>query len=243
MTNSSTQKLYSPLKSNNVQKQLTRRMAGEIVISEKPGDTLKKWRTIFKLSQKNLASLLNVKPSVVCDFEKGRRASPGIGTVRKFVEAMVEYDKAQGGKIVSSMFAKDNNNAVYDIREFNTGTAISKLIKEIDGEILSGNEDILERPIYGYTIVDSLKAITTFNVFGDLYGWSNERAIFFSGVHYGRSPMIAIRAHPVKPRVVIYIKPKTIDKLATKLAEMERIVLVKTELDEEEIVTILKKFN
>ena len=141
------------------------------------------------------------------------------------------------------MFAKDNNNAVYDIREFNTGTAISKLIKDIDGEILSGNEDILERPIYGYTIVDSLKAITTFNVFGDLYGWSNERAIFFSGVHYGRSPMIAIRAHPVKPRVVIYIKPKTIDKLATKLAEMERIVLVKTELDEEEIVTVLKKFN
>ena len=61
-------------------------MAGEIVISEKPGDTLKKWRNIFKLSQKNLASLLNVKPSVVCDFEKGRRASPGIGTVRKFVE-------------------------------------------------------------------------------------------------------------------------------------------------------------
>ena len=156
---------------------------------------------------------------------------------------MVEYDKAQGGKIVSSMFAKDNNNAVYDIREFNTGTAISKLIKDIDGEILSGNEDILERPIYGYTIVDSLKAITTFNVFGDLYGWSNERAIFFSGVHYGRSPMIAIRAHPVKPRVVIYIKPKTIDKLATKLAEMERIVLVKTELEEQEIVTILKKFN
>jgi len=215
----------------------------EIVISEKPGDTLKKWRNIFKLSQKNLASLLNVKPSVVCDFEKGRRASPGIGTVRKFVEAMVEYDKAQGGKIVSSMFAKDNNNAVYDIREFNTGTAIDKLIKEIDGEILSGNGDILERPIYGYTIVDSLKAITTFNVFGDLYGWSNERAIFFSGVHFGRSPMIAIRAHPVKPRVVIYIKPKAIDKLATKLAEMERIVLVKTELDEDEIVRILKKFN
>ena len=85
-------------------------MAGEIVISEKPGDTLKKWRNIFKLSQKNLASLLNVKPSVVCDFEKGRRASPGIATVRKFVEAMVEYDKAQGGKIVSSMFAKDNNS-------------------------------------------------------------------------------------------------------------------------------------
>lgn len=218
-------------------------MAGEIVISEKPGDTLKKWRNIFKLSQKNLASLLNVKPSVVCDFEKGRRASPGIGTVRKFVEAMVEYDRAQGGKIMNSMFAKDGNSAVYDIREFNTGTPIAKLAEQINGRILSGSREILERPIYGYTIVDSLKAITTFNVFGDLYGWSNERAIFFSGVHYGRSPMIAIRAHPVKPRVVIYIKPKSIDKLATKLAEMERIVLITTNMDENEIVGVLKKFN
>jgi len=218
-------------------------MAGEIVISEKPGDTLKKWRNIFKLSQKNLASLLDVKPSVVCDFEKGRRASPGIGTVRKFVEAMVEYDRAQGGKIVNSMFATEGNNAIYDIREFNTGTPINKLIKQIDGEILSGNEEILERPIYGYTIVDSLKAITTFNVFGDLYGWSNERALFFSGVQYGRSPMIAIRAHPVKPRVVIYIKPKTIDKLAIKLAKMERIVLISTNMEENEIVNVLKKFN
>tara|TARA_B100002051_G_C16594952_1_gene564856 strand:- start:304 stop:960 length:657 start_codon:yes stop_codon:yes gene_type:complete len=218
-------------------------MAGEIVISEKPGDTLKKWRNIFKLSQKNLASLLDVKPSVVCDFEKGRRASPGIGTVRKFVEAMVEYDRAQGGKIVNSMFANEGNNAVYDIREFNSGTPINKLIGEINGEILSGNQEILERPIYGYTIVDSLKAITTFNVFGDLYGWSNERAIFFSGVQYGRSPMIAIRAHPVKPRVVIYIKPKTIDKLAVELAKMERIVLISTNMQEVEIVKVLKKFN
>ena len=218
-------------------------MAGEIVISEKPGDTLKKWRNIFKLSQKNLASLLDVKPSVVCDFEKGRRASPGIGTVRKFVEAMVEYDRAQGGKIVNSMFANEGNNAVYDIREFNTGTPINTLIRIINGEILSGTPEILERPIYGYTIVDSLKAITTFNVFGELYGWSNERAIFFSGVQYGRSPMIAIRAHPVKPRVVIYIKPKTIDKLAIKLAKMERIVLISTNMQEEEIVEVLKKFN
>ena len=55
--------------------------------------------------------------------------------------------------------------------------------------------------------------------------------------------MIAIRAHPVKPRVVIYIKPKTIDKLAIKLAKMERIVLISTDLKESEIVNVLKKFN
>ncbi len=58
-----------------MQEQLTRRMAGEIVVSESPGETLRKWREIFQLSQKELATLLEVNPSVVCDFEKGRRAS------------------------------------------------------------------------------------------------------------------------------------------------------------------------
>ena len=52
--------------------------------------------------------------------------------------------------------------------------------------------------------------------------------------------MIAVIAHPVKPRVVVYIRPKTVDPLAPKLADMERIVLVKTELSEKEIIENLR---
>lgn len=215
-------------------------MAGEIVVSEKPGETLRKWREIFQLSQKELATLLEVNPSVVCDFEKGRRASPGIGTVRKLVEAMVDYDSSHGGKVVNTMSGMQNNEAIVDIREFTSGITIENIIEAIDGEILAGSEDIIERPIYGYTMVDSLKAITSFNAFGEMYGWSNERAVFFSGVHYGRSPMIAVRAHPVKPRMVVYIKPKAVDPLAPKLADMEKIVLTKTKLGENEIIEKLR---
>ena len=215
-------------------------MAGEIVVSEKPGDTLRKWREIFQLSQKELATLLEVNPSVVCDFEKGRRASPGIGTVRKFEEAMVDYDSSHGGKVVNTMAGTRTNEAIVDIREFTSGISIESIIEKIEGEVLAGSEEIIERPIYGYTMVDSLKAITTFNAFGEMYGWSNERAVFFSGVHYGRSPMIAVRAHPVKPRMVVYVKPKAIDPLAPKLADMERVVLVKTNLDESSIVEKLR---
>jgi len=223
-----------------VQEQLTRRMAGEIVISERPGETLKKWREIFQLSQKELATLLEVNPSVVCDFEKGRRASPGIVTVRKFVEAMVDYDASHGGKVVNTMAGTRINEAIVDIREFTSGIAIETVIEKIEGEVLAGSEEIIERPIYGYTMVDSLKAITTFNAFGEMYGWSNERAVFFSGVHYGRSPMIAVRAHPVKPRMAVYVKPKAVDPLAPKLADMENVVLVKTDLDESTIVERLR---
>ncbi|MAW93188.1 MAG: transcriptional regulator [Euryarchaeota archaeon] len=218
-------------------------MAGEIVVSEKPGDTLRKWREIFNLSQKGLANLLEVKPSVVCDFEKGRRASPGIGTVRKFVEAMVDYDFSHGSKVANSMVGRRTNEAIVDIKEFTSGITINKMLETIEGEVLAGNKELTERPIYGYTMVDSLKAITTFNAFGEMYGWSNERAVFFSGVHYGRSPMIAVRAHPVKPRMVVYIKPKAVDLLAPKLANMERVVLVKTELSEKEIIEKLRSLK
>ena len=223
-----------------MQEQLTRRMAGEIVVSERPGETLRKWREIFKLSQKELATLLEVNPSVVCDFEKGRRASPGIVTVRKFVEAMVDYDSSHGGKVVNTMAGTRTNEAIVDMREFTSGISIESIIEKIEGELLAGSEEIIERPIYGYTMVDSLKAITTFNAFGEMYGWSNERAVFFSGVHYGRSPMIAIRAHPVKPRMAVYVKPKSVDPLAPKLADMEKMVLVKTDLDESTIVERLR---
>ena len=209
-----------------MQEQLTRRIAGEIVVSEKPGETLRKWREIFHLSQKEFANLLEVKPSVVCDFEKGRRASPGIGTVRKFVETMVDYDSAHGGKVVNSMSGRRTNEAIVDIKEFTSGLAIEGMLEMIEGEILAGNEELLARPIYGYTMVDSLKAITTFNAFGEMYGWSNERAVFFS--------------HPVKPRMVVYIKPKSVDQLAPKLADMERVVLVKTEFDEKTIIEKLR---
>ena len=223
-----------------MQEQLTRRMAGEIVVSEKPGETLRKWREIFQLSQKELAILLEMNPSVVCDFEKGRRASPGIVTVRKFVEAMVEYDSSHGGKVVNTMAGTRTNEAIVDIREFTSGISIETIIEKIEGEVLAGSEEIIERPIYGYTMVDSLKAITTFNAFGEMYGWSNERAVFFSGVHYGRSPMIAVRAHPIKPRMVVYVKPKAVDPLAPKLADMEKVVLVKTDFDESTIVERLR---
>jgi putative transcriptional regulator len=52
--------------------------------------------------------------------------------------------------------------------------------------------------------------------------------------------MIAVRAHPVKPRMAVYVKPKAVDPLAPKLADMEKVVLVKTDLDESTIVERLR---
>ena len=42
--------------------------------------------------------------------------------------------------------------------------------------------------------------------------------------------MIAVRIHPVKPTIVVYHKPGAVDPLAAKLAELENIPLVTTDL-------------
>ena len=141
---------------------LAQKMAGEIVFSEKPGDTLKKWREIFGLTQKEMADLLEINPSVVCDFEKGRRDSPGIKTVKKMVDTMILYDENNGNRVINSRIDDKNQEELMIIGEFNSGINVKELISMINGEIIVGKRE-LERTLYGFTIVDSLKAIISFS--------------------------------------------------------------------------------
>ena len=55
----------------------------------------------------------------------------------------------------------------------------------------------------------------------------------------GRSPMIAIRVHPLKPAAVVYIKAGRIDELAVRLAEIENIPLITTDLDHQTVSRML----
>ena len=73
-----------------------------------------------------------------------------------------------------------------------------------------------------------------------IYGWSTERVLIFTDVHYGRSPMVAIRAHPLTPALVVYVKPDNTDPLAAKLAELEKVPLVTTHMDTDELISRLK---
>ncbi|UCF50783.1 MAG: helix-turn-helix domain-containing protein, partial [Thermoplasmatales archaeon] len=79
---------------------LSEKIAGEITLSPKPGQTIRKWRSIFGISQTDLASYLNLSPSVISDYESGRRKSPGIQTIKKIIEAFIDIDENHGGKII-----------------------------------------------------------------------------------------------------------------------------------------------
>jgi putative transcriptional regulator len=114
------------------------------------------------------------------------------------------------------------------MRDFEEPLTISEISEMVNGIILAPTVPP-EKRIYGYTVVDSIKAIASLSgsQFYTLLGGTPERAIVFTGVRAGRSPMVAVRVSPVKPSLVIIHGPRRhVDPLAVKLAELEGVPLV-----------------
>src|SRR5574337_84156 len=78
---------------------LREKIAGEIVLSESPGRTMRKWREELHISQTDLARHMHVSPSVISDYEAGRRTSPGIKTIHRLVDAFLEVDQRSGRRL------------------------------------------------------------------------------------------------------------------------------------------------
>jgi putative transcriptional regulator len=217
----------------NIKDALSEKIAGEITLSPKPGQTIRKWRGIFDISQTDLANFLQLSPSVISDYESGRRKSPGIQTVKKIIKAFIAIDEKHGGKILHKYNAMvETQEGILEIMEYPYTIPALNFIKEIEGNILTSSEIGLKKNVKGFTLVDSVKTIETINSgdYNRLYGWSTERAIIFTGLRNVRSPMMAIRVHSVKPTVVVYHRPGSVDSLAIKLADRENIPLITTNI-------------
>jgi len=235
-------------KSANTADILTKNIAGEIALSPRPGEAMRKWRQIFGVNQKQLAGVLDISPSVISDYESGRRMSPGVEFVRRFTYALTSWDmKKSGGIVVEKFSAAKRSDAVLDLREFLTPLPGEKFIERIKGRIVA-NKSLAGANLWGYTVIDSIKAILelTEDDFAQIYGKNTQRALVFTKVHMGRSPMIAIKVTKPKPAMVVLhgLKPHEVDKLAIKIAEMENIPLVVSMLgDEKELVESLKEID
>lgn len=233
---------YAYTQCTSMKGELAEKIAGEITLSSNPGQTIRKWREAFGISQREIAEKLNRSPSFISDYESGRRKSPGISTVKKIVMAMLEIDESRGGLIIKRYTSQSMHEAILAMRDFPIGRSMSSFLRAIKGKVVNTVEK-MKREIYGYTVIDSVRAIISLSAMDylKLYGRSSERAFIFVGVKFGRSPMVAIRAHPMKPAVVVYHKPERVDDLALRLAEIESIPLVVTEMHLDTLIDELKK--
>jgi len=223
--------------------ELMEKIAGEIALSDEPGTTIRKWREEFEISKNELSSYLRLSPSVICDYESGRRKSPGTRTIRRFVHALLELDE-KGKKLYRRFVREELKDVILSIKEFSGGKPATLFIKEVKAKVLTKDVPLI-REIRGYTVIDSLRAITTLGAsdYPKIYGYTSERALIFTGVKYGRSPMVAIRAHPLKPAMVVYINPESVDELAIRLAELDNIILASTDIQISALIEKLEKMR
>lgn len=225
-------------------------MAGEITLSKGPGGSMKKWREIFGVSQTELAHFLKISSSTISDYEGGRRKSPGINVINRFVEALLQIDNDRGGK-VQKQLERDftPQQEIFDTHEFSKAISGLEFQEAIAGECMASPMRLKETKIYGYTIIDSLKVILEVPVheYLKLYGKTPERAVIFQGVETGRSPMIAIKigrfSTDMKPSIVVFHGTKNVDKFAVKIAESEKIPLLVTSKPIDEIKAKLKELE
>lgn len=211
-------------------------IAGDIILAESHGEKLRYWRERFGLTQTELASVMKVSPSVISDYEAGRRKSPGASTMKKLVEAMLAIDEVKGGAVLASISqvlgGQISPDIVLDIHEYERPVDGRTVVKAIAGEVVA-NKELLEREIYGYTVIDSLKAIMELSAddFRRLYGMTTERVLAFTKVSTGRSPMVAIRVMGIVPgMVVLHGEIKEVDQVGIKIAQLLKVPLVLSKL-------------
>jgi len=218
--------------------ELAEKIAGEIALSDDPGATLRKWRTDFEISQTDLATQLDVSSSVISDYESGRRESPGIGVVARIVNGLLSIDEDRGGyhvrqyaRVLSAGFESD---IVMDLREYPTTLNVTEFYRQIGGEeIVTGPSGIT-----GHTVIDSIEAITRLSSdeFYRLYGQSTSRALVFTNVSRGESPLVAMRVVTPTPNAVVLhgLSPEALWDHAPTLATKDGFSLgvVETPLDE-----------
>ena len=210
---------------------LARKIAGEIVLAQEPGAAIQKWRTIFKIPQCELAQEMSLMPSVISDYESGRRKSPGVAMIKKIVNSLLKIDKTNGNTITkqfNNLYSNETlSDAILDICETTKPFTLKDLTTYVNGKIIN-EENEPQKQLYGYTIIDSLKAIIELSPkeLVKLYGMTTERALIFTKVDRGRSPLIAIKVTNLRPGAVIFHGPKEIDKLAQRIAKVEKIPLI-----------------
>lgn len=230
--------------SPSVREVLARRIAGEIVLSSKPGATMRKWRELFAVSQMSLSEKMVVSSSIVSDYESERRKSPGTRFVRRFVWALLKIDEDRGSRFIREFarLTSSPSTAVLDLREFPIPVHVEYLCKAIKGEIVACRDKFVKE-VLGYTVVDSKKAVETLSglEYSQVFGATTDRALIFTNVVDGSLPMMIVRVSSLKPRVVVFQGARP-DEYSIKLAEYDQIPLIYSALPTiEQLVKTLRK--
>jgi len=212
------------------------KIAGEIVFSDNVGKAMRIWRMRFGISQTELALHMGISPSLISDYESGRRKSPGATMIRKFVRALIEIDRLRGMPVLSRMLKCEyhylnSQNPIIEHEEYVEPLSAEEFCKAIGAKVVT-IEEVKGKRILGYTVADSLKFLLESPPYirAKLYGLTNERAIIFTNVNDSGALLIALKFSieelgGLRPSLVVLHGIRGISELGLLLAKKEYLPL------------------
>jgi putative transcriptional regulator len=173
--------------------------------------------------------------------------SPGVGVIKRFVDALFLLDKERGGTVVSGLARlstkHEEQDSYYKIHDFAAPIGGADFCRIIEGKVVANAGYLDAVKLFGYTKLDSLRVILEISPseYPKLFGSTTERAFIFEKVSTGRSPLVVVRVAPIKPKIIVLHNVTNIDKLAVKIAQVEKIPLITTKLDIDKLYDRLSK--
>lgn len=219
-------------------------IAGEIVLSDDPGEIVRKWRSFYGLGLVDLAKSMKVSLSTVSDYERGRRL-PGRIFVKKFVNALFKHDESRGWVVTKSLGKQLGLyvEGVVDKGDFQREVSLDEFVELTESMVLT--PVVNQVYVRGYVVIDSVESIKSMTT-GEHYRLLSlgfDKAVVFTNITRGRSVMVATRVSPIKPRIVVLHGVSIVDPLAVRISELENIPLLVTTASLEEIIAKLKKLK
>jgi putative transcriptional regulator len=159
---------------------LKREIAGEIIISNNLGNTLKKWQNIFEINQKTLAKNMSISNTMLSDYQNGRRTNPSIKFILNFINSLINHDIKHKEKVLKKLI-EQKNELIFETKEFKKGIKIKILEKseKIKQTNIKNNNEI----VYGITYID-VNDIPDFdnNDLQKIFGKTNKRIFYISNI-------------------------------------------------------------
>jgi putative transcriptional regulator len=157
--------------------------------------------------------------------------------------ALLTLDERNGGQVVAAFVrlmdvSLVDLNIVLAMSDFTSPMTAKEFCQHLKCTIKAG-EKLVDREIYGYTLVDVERAVKELDsdAFLKLFGATTERCLIFTNVNTGRAPMIAIKSQEFKPSLVVLHGVGTVDRLALELSEQMRIPLAVSKIASIETLT------
>jgi putative transcriptional regulator len=145
--------------------------------------------------------------------------------------SLLDLDERSGGQIMAAFgrlmdVSLVDLNIVLAMSDFSSPVTIKEFCNLLKCSVKTGKK-LLDREIYGYTLVDVERAVKELNsdAFLKLFGATTERCLIFTNVNTGRAPLIAIKSQEFKPSLVILHGITEVDLLALELSEQMKIPL------------------